>query len=100
MFRQVIDAGNLKRQPAFQLSQGESRALFRRVISLFVYAGERGARQYMDGSHHRADQAFDVTAKVGSCSRTMIQLNAILLTTPYQCLGMKFLGVVNVNHPW
>jgi len=52
----------------------------------------------MNGSHHGADQPFDVAAEVWLPSGTMIEADPILLATPYQSLGVELSGVVDVEN--
>ncbi len=63
-----------------------------------LYIGKGSSRQQMNGSHHGADQPFDVAAEVWLPSGTMIEADPILLATPYQSLGVELSGVVDVEN--
>jgi hypothetical protein len=48
----------------------------------------------MDCAHDRANESFDVPAKVRPARRTVNQLNSILPGPPFQRFGLELLGIV------
>src|SRR5260370_18058056 len=93
----VINTNNLKSKPSLQFRQGKQSPFFGLVRALLIDAGEGGPRKQMNGSHHCADKPFDVSAKVGAPRWAMIELNAILLTSAGENVGMKLLRIIDMD---
>src|SRR6516164_5646026 len=100
MYREMVNAGDLQRQPTLKLGQSQGRSAPGIVSRLLLHIGVRRAGKQMSRAHHGSDEPFDVPSKMRLRRRAVLQRDAIFLTAAYQRLRMKFLPVVDMNHAW
>src|SRR5713226_1930895 len=93
----VIDARDCMAEPAFDFIKCHRCRLVRIQIPLRAHVGERGPRQQMNFAHHSADQPLDMAAIMRRPHRAVVDGDAILVATAFQCFGAELLGVVQMQ---